>query len=215
MEKTRRVIIYCMALLLLTSIGVAMFYPSLPDRIPTHWNAYGNIDRYGARYMIFLPLFMGFVTNVLLYVVPQITPKGKNVLLSGSAYPAVILMVNLLMLVLTFLTIATSLGNDVDVSFVVPNAVGVLMVVIGNYMPKIKPNYVFGIRLPWTLADERVWIKTHRAGGWGFLIIGLAFIICSFLPAPFNFAIPLGTLFLIMLALTVYSAILYNKVNAE
>lgn len=42
---------------------------------------------------------------------------------------------------------------------------GVVMIVIGNYLPKTHRNYIIGIRLPWTLENDENWRKTHRLAG--------------------------------------------------
>ncbi|MBQ7680708.1 MAG: SdpI family protein, partial [Oscillibacter sp.] len=85
---------------------------------------------------------------------------------------------------------------------------GTLFVVVGNYLPKCRQSYTVGIKLPWTLADEDNWNRTHRMAGplWvagGFLVI---------LSALLQFAEPylfVGVLTLIAVAPVVYSAALY------
>src|SRR3569623_156189 len=52
-------------------------------------------------------------------------------------------------------------------------ASGAVLVLVGNYLPKDRYNLVIGIRTPWTLADERVWDRTHRVIGVGLLTAGI------------------------------------------
>jgi uncharacterized membrane protein len=78
--------------------------------------------------------------------------------------------------------IATGLGYEVNVATFAPLVIGGLLVVIGNVMGKLRWNYVVGIRTPWTLADERVWDKTHRFGGWLFVIGGFLLLASTFVP---------------------------------
>lgn len=61
-------------------------------------------------------------------------------------------------------------------------AAGVLFIVVGNVFGKLRWNYTVGIRTPWTLADERVWDKTHRFGGWVFVIGGFVLLASTFTP---------------------------------
>jgi len=70
-----------------------------------------------------------------------------------------------------------ALGQPFRVEKVVPLAVSVLLLVVGNYLPKIKQNYTIGIKLPWTLADEENWKKTHRLAGWIWTFFSLLFIL--------------------------------------
>ena len=57
---------------------------------------------------------------------------------------------------------------------------GIMFILLGNYMPRIRPNYTFGIRTPWTPASETVWKKTHRVGGYVFVLSGVIIVVCSF-----------------------------------
>jgi len=53
---------------------------------------------------------------------------------------------------------------------------GLLFILMGNYLPRLPRNFFFGIRTPWTIASERVWKKSHRVGGWLFVIGGISII---------------------------------------
>ena len=79
---------------------------------------------------------------------------------------------------------AVALGYQVAVSRLVPALVGVLFVVIGNVMPRMRPNWWFGVRTPWTLSNDRVWARTHRLAGFSMTAAGLVMIASAFvLPA--------------------------------
>ena len=86
---------------------------------------------------------------------------------------------------------------------------GVLFVLIGNYLPKTKQSYTLGIRLPWTLASEENWNRTHRLGGVLWVLGGLYFIVMSFF--PWNLAAFLIPILLMALVPTVYSYLLYRR----
>jgi uncharacterized membrane protein len=73
-----------------------------------------------------------------------------------------------------------SLGFNINVAMVVRIGIGLLFIVIGNFMSQIRQNYFFGVRTPWTLANETVWKKIHRIGGFSFMIEGIILIISSF-----------------------------------
>ena len=78
-----------------------------------------------------------------------------------------------MMLVIHGIVLALALGYHVSVTRIVPALVGALFVVIGNMMPLVRPNWWFGIRTPWTLSSDRVWVRTHRVGGYLMLGAGL------------------------------------------
>lgn len=85
------------------------------------------------------------------------------------------------------MTLAYNIGIPVQVDVVVPIGVGMLFIVLGNYMPKIKPNYFIGIRTPWTLENEVVWQKTHRVGGKVFVIMGVLIMFTIFVTSVWRF----------------------------
>jgi uncharacterized membrane protein len=66
-----------------------------------------------------------------------------------------------------------NLGYPVNTTYVGELFVGMILIVIGNYMPKARQNYTIGIRLPWTLANEENWNRTHRIAGYLWLISGI------------------------------------------
>ncbi len=67
--------------------------------------------------------------------------------------------ITLLFMGITFISTQAALSNLSDtfsVNKLVPSFIGVLFIVIGNYMPKFKHNYTMGIKAPWILVDEDV-----------------------------------------------------------
>ena len=105
--------------------------------------------------------------------------------------------------------IAAALNVNINVSTWVLCFVGILFIVIGNYLPKCKQNYTIGIKLPWTLNSEENWNKTHRFGGIVFVLFGLIQIAGAFL--DFGGIITMITIFAVLLIPMIYSFILYKK----
>ena len=60
--------------------------------------------------------------------------------------------------------------------------VGGLFVLVGNQLGKSRSMYMIGIRTPWTLASEDVWIKTHRLAGKLMVLGGMVLVAAAFLP---------------------------------
>ncbi len=58
--------------------------------------------------------------------------------------------------------------------------IGIVLLVFGNFMPRTKPNAAFGLRLPWTLANEDVWRKSNRFAGGLLMGAGIVTIALSF-----------------------------------
>ena len=89
---------------------------------------------------------------------------------------------------------------------------GLLLAAIGNYLPKCQPNYTVGIRLPWTLADEANWRKTHRLAGPVWVIGGLVIAVLAFTPWR---ALDLLVLIPMVLIPALYSFFLYRRKKNE
>jgi len=91
--------------------------------------------------------------------------------------------------------------------------IGVLFIILGNYMGKIKPNWFMGIRTPWTLSNEEVWNKTHRLGGKMFILLGLVMICGTFLPSETFWKAFTVSIVIILLIPMIYSYLLYRKLK--
>src|SRR6185437_15445048 len=87
-------------------------------------------------------------------------------------------------------------------------AVGILFIVLGNVLGKVRPNWFVGVRTPWTLSSKRSWVRTHRLAGWLFTLAGLIFLVLI----AFNIGaglrwIILGVLAVLTIVLVAYSYI--------
>ena len=199
------------ALVVLTFIGITIAYPYMPEKIPTNWNMYGVVNANGSRATLFLmPSIAAFLT-VLIYFLPKIDPRGKNVKLSGKAIMIITLAFNLFIVAITVFLTHAALGYETAMDKIVSVLVGGLFIALGFCLPKVKPNYFIGIRTPWTLENETVWAKTHNIGGRVFIISGLVFVLSIIFPAPVNFAVPLTVVLAGTFGAAIYSFILYKK----
>ena len=161
----------------------ALFELPAGARIPTHFSANGQVDGWApaAIGLFIIPAVMVAVW-LLILVLPQIDPRGKNLIRSGGAYGTIWVALILMLCVSQALIIATALGAQLDVTRIRLAAAGLMFIVVGNVLGKLRWNYTVGIRTPWTLADQRVWDKTHRFGGWLFVIGGLTMVAGVFIP---------------------------------
>ena len=170
-------------LLYSVAVVVAMFaisawaWGQLPAdaSIPIHWGLDGQVDGYASKTvgLLLLPLTAAGLA-ALLAVIPRIEPRRANLERSGKAYSATWVAVMTLLGLVHVLAIAVALGSSIDVPRLILIGVGAVFVVIGNYLPTVRPNYLMGIRTPWTLSSDVAWVKTHRVGGRLFVLEGLA-----------------------------------------
>ena len=211
----KKALIFSIIVTILTFIASAIVYPHLPEIIPTHWNAMGVVDGYGDKISIFLFPAISLSMVLLLYYLPKFDPKGHNIKNSGKVYPLIMVSLVCLMAIFSFMVVATSVGIEIPMDTIMPASIGIFILFMSNYMPKVKPNYSFGIRLPWTLANETVWTKTHRFSSKIFFVVGLAFIAGMFIPAPINILLPSGALFVGLGIISVYAYLEYKKIVGD
>lgn len=170
-------------LVALAFIASALAWGRLPERVPMHWNLAGEVDRYGSRLSgaFMIPLMMLFIWGMM-RVLPKIDPRRANYARMEGTYELVITMVLATTLVLHVVMLGAALGYPIAIDTVVPLVIGALFMVLGNVLPRAKPNWWFGVRTPWTLSNDRVWVRTHRVAGYTMLIAGLALVVLAFIP---------------------------------
>lgn len=191
---------------------------------PLHWGPSGQPDRFGNRsealFLLWLQPAIAVGLTLLLAVMPSIDPKKRNVDESRTAYLAVWLGV---MGLLTALTTGIALlyirgdtagaGTDQTVRWILVG-VGLLMLVMGNFLPKTRRSFSFGIRTPWTLSDDTVWERTHRLGGPLFMLAGVIGIVCAVVLDGIWITLgATGPAILSVLILTVYSYFAWRDVQ--
>lgn len=192
-------------------LATLAIYPTLPDMIPLHWNFRGQVDRIGGKTSIFITALLPAALYLLMLVVPKIDPKKENYLKHAKAYGTITLSIVVLMVFIHWISILAALGMIKDVGFIVKMSVGILFIILGNVMPKLKFNYFAGIRTPWTLSNEEVWKKTHRIGGICFVALGALMIVLSFFQGLVNFIIFMAGTLALMVFTFVYSYLEHRK----
>ena len=159
-------------------------YSRMPEQMPIHWNGAGEPDNYASKAfaLLGLPAFI-LALNVFVQVVIAHDPKREGLRRAKAMLWLVKWLLAALPLFVQIITIAHVLApGRVNVGLLVSLAMGLLLTAVGNYLPKCPPNYTVGIRLPWTLADENNWRKTHRLGGYVMMAGGLILTVMSLTP---------------------------------
>ena len=158
-------------------------YPQLPPTIATHWNVGGAADGFSSRAtaVLIMPLVIIALTG-LFNVLPKLDPRRANYAKFIDTYWLIANAVLLFILIGHGMIIATGLGYPVKVDRFMPIGIGLLFIVLGNYLTRVDPNWFIGIRTPWTLSSDTVWRKTHRTGGWLMVVGGFVLAASVFLP---------------------------------
>ena len=205
--KLKTVLITCGVCLLPILLGIAVF-DRLPAQIPIHWNLEGEIDNYASKefFVFILPMLMSGLQLFCLFMLSK-DPKYKNY--SIKMFNLVIWIIPVMAVVLALITYAIVFGYDIAINVVVPMLLGILFIILGNYLPKCHQNYTVGFRLPWTLDDEDNWNKTNRLAGYIMVFGGFLIVITSL----FDMAHWAVMIFIIAIVIipSVYSYLLYRK----
>ncbi len=184
----------------------AITWSRAPAQIPVHWGLSGQVDRYGGKVEgLLVPPLMALGIYLLLLVAPRIDPGRKSYSLFAASYTTIRLVIVTFLAGLYGVTHLALRGYPVDVSTLVPLGVGGLFVVLGNLMGKLRPNWFVGIRTPWTLSSKEAWVKTHRLGGWLFIVTGLGLMGSSLAHAPWASAACIGLLLVAIVGVYAYS----------
>ncbi len=206
----------CLGLVGVGALASVLLYGQLPDPMPTHWNAEGVADGFTPLpWGAFLMPLTGLGMHALLRLLPVISPKGFRMDRFMDAYLKVMTAAIAFLMLVHGAVLWLSLGRSLDLTMWIVVGLGVLFAVIGNYMNKTQPNFFFGIRTPWTLADPEVWARTHRVTGWAFMVVGLLTVIAGLaLAQPYAIGISVTAIVAVAVGAIVYSFVLYRKLNA-
>ncbi|MFH0914382.1 MAG: SdpI family protein [Chloroflexota bacterium] len=161
--------------LLFLFFAVALyFYPRMPERMASHWNALGEVDGYTSRFWgVFLVPFISIGLYLFLRLIPKIDPLGRNVEQFQAYYHRFLIVLLLFLLYLYLLTLLWNTGIRFNMLQLLAPAFGILFYCSGVLVEKSKRNWFIGVRTPWTLSSERVWDKTHRLAGFLFKAAGI------------------------------------------
>jgi uncharacterized membrane protein len=207
-----RIELVLIALIALMFAAAIVVWPSAPSEIPVHWNAAGEVDRFGGKFegLLGLPL-LALGIYLLMRYLPRIDPARANYARFGGAYLAIRAGVLALMAGIYGLVIAWVLKAPVDVSRAVPVAVGALFVLFGSVLGQVKPNWFVGIRTPWTLSSTTSWARTHRLGGYLFVALGVLFAATgAFKLGRFGYVV-VGAAVAATAVLVVYSYVVWRR----
>lgn len=180
-----------------------LLWDQLPDKVAIHFDSQNVPNGWGSKgFAVWgLPLFC-FAAQLLSMVGLLADPKNKNI--TRKLVVPVVWIVPLCSVFANGAMYLYALEKKVNLALIVNIFVGILFLIIGNYLPKCKQNYTVGIKTPWTLDNEENWNKTHRFAGWCFLLGGVGFflnsllqwkgfavllLIMCLLPIPYSFGI--------------------------
>lgn len=195
------------AVIVLIMLGISAWaWVQVPagTQVPIHWNVAGEPDDYGNKFVgIFLMPLVALGVVGLFTLIRYVDPRRANIARSGQAFRATLIGVLLFMLAMHVATMLSIVGYQLNIGYIAGPAIGLMFIIMGNYMGKIRRNYMFGVRTPWTLASELSWNKTHRLAGKLFVITGaVVLLVTLWNPALAFYAMFGGIVITLVLTLT-------------
>ena len=166
----------CPLLVVILAMGTLNFIihlvvlPQMPDMLPMHWGIDGTADDYTSKYEELWLCLVPFLSVLMLFV-PRFDPKGEAYTKVWRFFQVLLLVLTLFFCAMTWLPELSVIGiipqDDNLMGAVILLMVGLLLIFVGNYIPRVRQNYSMGIKTPWALADEYTWQRSQRMGGHG------------------------------------------------
>ena len=221
-------IIWLISLIPLVMTGVML--PFMPDSVPMHYDAAGNIDRYGSKYeLLILPVAALLLALGMHLMIRWFEKKeageadektraaakanGKVLKIAAVVTMSVAVVIYGIILIAT-LSVARKGSSVAEVDFLKISciAIGALLIVLGNFMPKSKMNSVFGLRVSWSMYNDVCWQKSNLVSGIALMAAGALTIIAAIF---LNGWIAMGLMTAFLLAAMIISLVYAYKVYRE
>lgn len=201
------------ALLGATLAAPAVVFERLPDSIPMHWNAAGEIDGWAPKWPAAFAMPAVWAISIgLMLVVPALSPGGYSMQPFARIYPRLTALFAAFGLYLTITMLRAAFGVEIRIDQHVLVAIGLLLAGLGNYFGKLTRNFFVGIRTPWTLANPEVWERTHRFSG-AVAVVGGLFVAGCGLVGGVHVALPLAAVLAVAILPIVYSYATWRRLE--
>lgn len=179
----RRAFLGLAALCIVSFLGHLALLPQMPEMVPTHWDTAGDVNGWTGRTAIIALDALPLLLLLMMRFLPNMDPRGRAYTRMGSLYTGFVTVFTVFMVAITWTSELTVFGflpeSGSPVGTVTTIVIGIGLILLGNYMPKVKRNYTFGCKTPWALDDDVNWRLTHRFCGVAFVLSGIAVIIAG------------------------------------
>jgi len=211
---TKKEIIPIILIIVAFIVGLQL-YSQLPNQVPSHWNAQGEVDAWSGKgfAVLFAPI-LALAIYLLMTFIPLIDPLKKRYKDFAVYYFWLKVLLVVFLLALYGFTLAIGMGFKMNILYFILPAMSILYIIIGLFLPKIKKNYFVGIRTPWTLHSEKVWDKTHKTAGKFFIVAGIIALLGLFIQ-KYAFGIFIITILAAALGSVVYSYLVFRKIGEK
>ena len=206
-KKNLKTMIITSIIILAPIVAGLLLWDQLPAEIATHFGSDGEPDGWSSKEfaVIGLPLFL-LAVHWFCAAFTGVDPKKENI--SNKMMTLVLWICPVIAIVGDGSMYLYALNNSINTTIIGVILVGCLLLVLGNYMPKMKQSYTLGIKLPWTLNSEENWNRTHRLAGWITMLAGVIVLIGGFTEQFWTVFVAIA---LVAVVPAFYSYVLYKK----
>lgn len=203
---------------LMTALVIAMpmvigviFWNQLPEKIPTHFGIDGQADGYSSK-LFTLFAFPALFLLFQIICLASFEKESVKVNIPAKMRRFYTWLIPVLSLIIQGSIYANALGFIKSGPTLVTTFLAIVFIVIGNYLPKIQRNATAGIRIPWTLSDDKNWYKTHRMAGKLWVIGGLIILLESFIQVALPYV--MGVVIAVMIVGPIVYSFLLSRKNS-
>lgn len=195
------------------AVGGAVLYNRLPNTMASHFGMNNEVNGTMSKEMSLLMLVLLGLVPLIMRIIRSIDPKKANFEKFPAAFEVTRFGVTILLAVVGWSIIIYNLGYGLDFKKITIISLGALFAVMGNFLTQVKPNYTFGIRTPWTLANEEIWRKTHRLGGPLMMAGGVVSFIAAFLVTPIAIIVFIAAIVISSFIPIIYSYVMFSRLS--
>ncbi|PPQ48361.1 hypothetical protein C5G87_14690 [Paenibacillus peoriae] len=195
------------------AIGAILLYDRLPNVLASHFGFDNTADGYMSKSGSIIMLVLLGLVPLVIRLARYMDPNRANYEKFSKAYEVTRAGISLVLAVAGWGMLLYNLNIRLQMNTIILGVIGLLLLVMGNYMTQVQPNYTFGIRTPWTLSNSEVWRKTHRFGGPMMMIGGASGLVAAWVDGVAGTVIFLSVLTISVISPILYSLLLYRKLN--
>jgi uncharacterized membrane protein len=187
----------------------------LPPQVPVHWDIRGEPDQFIPRdgVLPWLLITPGLMVLFLLLtpLLRWLSPPSYRVERFAAVYEYVMALVVMLMAYIQGIVLWAGVRGGSAPLDAFLAGVFLFFVLLGNVLGQVQRNFWIGVRTPWTLASDAVWIRTHRFTAWLFVAFGLAGFFATLAGVPALWS--LSGVGVVVLVPILYSLIVYKRLE--
>lgn len=187
----------------------------MPETVPIHWDINWKVDGYGSRYYLIILALFPILVHYGMFFAKKIDPRKRNTEKREKTYEIFRYGLTCFFIVLVVIFYYLTLNPQGNIKVILLSVLGLLLIGMGNYMPKVPQNYFLGIKTPWTLANEYVWKKTHKLGGYSYIVVGLIILIYALLDLPYEYIVIMVLLIGDVILCYGYSYFVFRKIDTK